>query len=54
MEKESSMKDTVNLTVKFPREYYPLLKMYLAQQGKTLIDFASDLIIKEIKKNKDK
>ncbi len=48
------MKNTVRLNFEFPREHYPYLKMICAQKGKTLKDFVSDLLIKEIEEYEDR
>ena len=48
------MKEKISLTVKFPRDRFPELKMLLAKKRKTLIDFATELLLKEIEKDKQK
>jgi hypothetical protein len=42
------MKDTVRLNFEFPRDEYPYLKMLCAQQGLSLKDFATNLLLKAI------
>jgi hypothetical protein len=48
------MKDYVKMSVAFPREYYPLLKMLLAENNKTFKDLVIELLMNEINKGKKK
>ena len=47
------MKETVRLNFEFPRKYYPYLKMVIARKGKSLKDFASEILIEAIEKDED-
>lgn len=47
------MKNTVRLNFEFPKEHYPYLKLLCAKKGKSLKDFASDLLIREIEECED-
>lgn len=47
------MKSTVRLNFEFPRDEYPHLKLLCAEQGLSLKEFATDLLLKAIEEYED-
>lgn len=48
------MKSTVRLNFEFPRREYPYLKMLCAEEGISLKEFATSLILKALEEYEDR
>jgi len=47
------MKNTVRLNFEFPKKAYPYLKLVCAEQGVSLKEFATELLLKAIEEYED-